>query len=471
MHRQIWSTTIVLLLCSSGALAESEAERIDLSPRRAANDLTRVSIEIEAGGHTLIPQEAAADAKQAEAKPTEEKLPMSVTAKLKYDERCVTPLTGEVAPGTPLAVRYYNEAEAVIKVDDSGRKPKLAGDRKLIAVESGVDRPVLFCIDGPLSREQFDLIDVVGDTSSYDRLLPTTEVAKDDNWSNDAMAMGPLLTLDSVAVCEVKSVLESFNASFAKVRFAGTVQGTADGAATEVEVRGVYLYSRSEGRISRLNLAVRERRSIGDATPGFDAVAKLQIQVEQLTKSEHLDDATVERLASAKRATGNDLVYESGPLGFRLKHDRHWYITSEQRESVVMRRVEQGDLIAQCTLTALPPKSAGRQTSLEQFQQDVTYSLGKSFGELVSSRQWQNSAGLYCYELVIRGFVQEVPVEWHYYLIAPESGNRISAAITLEKPMVDRLGQTDRELIESLELLPRTPAVQTATKSSPNKAK
>ena len=136
-----------------------------------------------------------------------------------------------------------------------------------------------------------------------------------------------------------------------------------------------------------------------------------------------------------------------------------------------MRRVDRGDLVAQCTLTALPPKSAGRQTSLEQFQKDVTYSLGKSFGEMVSSRQWQNAAGLYCYELVARGIVEEVPVEWHYYLLAPESGDRVSVAVTLEKPMVERIGKADRDLVESLELFPRMPAAQTAAKPKAAKSK
>ena len=108
----------------------------------------------------------------------------------------------------------------------------------------------------------------------------------------------------------------------------------------------------------------------------------------------------------------------------------------------------------------LPSKSAGRQTSLEQFQKDVTYSLGKSFGELVSSRQWQNAAGLYCYEVVVRGLVEELPVEWHYYLLAPESGPRVSVAVTIEKPMLDRVANADRELVESLQLFPAMPAGQ-----------
>jgi hypothetical protein len=247
---------------------------------------------------------------------------------------------------------------------------------------------------------------------------------------------------------------------------AGLVQGTADGAATELELRAVYLYDRQLQRVTRLNMAVREKRSIGGATPGVDAVAKLQISVESLKTADKLDDATVAKATAVNRTPGRDLLYESGPLGLRFEHDRHWFVTSEQRETVTMRRVEGGDLVAQCTLAALPSKSAGRQTSLAQFQKDVTYSLGKSFGEMVSSREWQNAAGLYCYELVARGFVEEVPVEWHYFLLAPESGERVSAAITLEKTMVDRIGQADRTLVESIQLFPRMPAVQAAKRAT-----
>jgi hypothetical protein len=147
-----------------------------------------------------------------------------------------------------------------------------------------------------------------------------------------------------------------------------------------------------------------------------------------------------------------------------VKHDRQWYTTGEGREAITFRRVDGGDLAAQCTFTSLPAKSEGRQTSLEQFQKDIQYNLGKNFGELVSSRQWQNAAGLYCYEVVARGFVEELPVEWHYYLAAPASGPRLSVVVTIEKPMVDRVASADRDLVESLQLFPATPAAKVASR-------
>jgi hypothetical protein len=320
----------------------------------------------------------------------------------------------------------------------------------------------LYSPDGPLPREQLDLIDVVGNSLFADQLLPGEPVANGDSWDNDASVIGPFLGLDSVAVCEVKSVLDEHNAGFAKVRLAGVVHGMTEGAATELEVRALYLFDRRLRRVARLNLAVREKRSVGAATPGLEAVAKLQMKIEPIKASPQLTDEVLTKAIGGERIPTRDVLYEAPPLGFRIRHDRQWFVTGEQRESIMLRRVDRGDLVAQCTLTALPPKSAGRQPSLEQFQKDVTFSLGKNFGELVSSREWQNAAGHYCYELVARGVVEEVPVEWHYYLVAPESGHRVSAAVTIEKTMVERLAGADRDLVESLELFPRMPVAQTA---------
>ena len=243
-----------------------------------------------------------------------------------------------------------------------------------------------YCPDGPLSREQLDLVDVVGDSICINRLLPKQPVAEGESWANDATVMGPLLTIDTVAVCEVQCILDEFNENYAKIRLSGDVHGTADGAATQQEVRGVYLFDRKLHRITRLNLAVREKRSIGGATPGIDAVAKVQVKIDPIETSSHLSDEVVAKSTNAARTPLRDLSFESPTLGFRVKHDRQWYVTAERREAVTFRRVDGGDLVAQCTLTALPPKSAGRQTSLEQFQKDITFSLGKNFGELVSSQ-------------------------------------------------------------------------------------
>jgi hypothetical protein len=451
------------------------AAPIDLAPLVPADSLTHVTVQLDAGGHTLVSANDSTAEKESstaekestngKGKASEQKLPLSVVAKLAYDERRLGDASKTDA-GAPLAIRYYDSAEAVIKVEAGGRAPKLSDDARLVVLGQSDRRPTLCGPGTPLSREQLDLIDVVGNPYSADRLLPTKPVAEGDSWANDATVMGPLLALDTVAVCEVKSVLEEFNADHAKVRFAGTVHGTVDGAATQQDVRGVYLVSRKLRRVSRLNLAIHETRAIGAATPGLDLVAKVQVTITPLKKSEHLGDDVVAKITRQNRSARPDLTFEAPTLGFRVRHDRAWYMTAEGREAVTFRRVDNGDLVAQCTLTVLPAKTEGRQTSLDQFQKDVTFNLGKSFGELVSARQWQNAAGLYCYEVVARGLVEELPVEWHYYLAAPQSGPRVSVVVTIEKPMVERLATADRDLVESLQMFPALTPAKTASNPS-----
>jgi len=154
-------------------------------------------------------------------------------------------------------------------------------------------------------------------------------------------------------------------------------------------------------------------------------------------------------------------LFESPTLGFRAKHDRQWYVTAERREAVTFRRVDGSDLVAQCTVTALPPKSAGRQTSLEQFQKDITFSLGKNFGELVSSSQFQNTAGLFCYEVVARGSSRSCRSNGTTICSPGKRQPRLRRRHD-RKPMLERVASADRELVESLQLFPATPVAQTA---------
>ena len=473
----------MILLAATPARA---ADTIDLSPRFEPKQTMRVSINFEAGGNALVrttangepaspglslPKSAGGGATpgaigsassgatgSASALPapaTQQQLPVSVTATLQYDERLLVPVrtAQQLQPGAPIAVRHYNQAEATIKVDKGGVAPRLADNRRVIVVEHQPTRPMLYSPAGPIPRDELDLVDILGNTTVLDQLLPTKPVAQGDSWPTDQNTMAALLTFDTVSVCEMESVLEEFNASFAKIRVAGVVHGTADGTPTEQEVRAVALFDRRLGRIARLNIAAREKRSIGAATPGLDAVARLQIKLEPAPAATELTDAAIAAAARTRRAA-NDVLLEVPGMGIRLVHDRQWFLTAQNRQAVTLRRLDRGDVVGQCTITALAPKSPGQQGPLEQFQRDIVQSLGPNFGEMVSSRQWMSSRRHYCYGVIARGTVQEVPIEWHHYLVAQETGHRVSVAVTIQGGQAARLGQADRALVEALELFP-----------------
>jgi hypothetical protein len=448
---------------------------IDLTPRVTADDLAEVTIEIEGGGNMQVRDSEQADAatKDTADKDGVRSLPMSASAKLQYDEHRVAPTSGHAATR---AIRYYKNASAVLKVDDGGSTPKLDDDRRLIVAQ--FDDPQLpggrlsfAAAKGLLTREELDLIDVTGDSLAVDALLPKKPVAVDATWPADPNTMAAILSMDSVAAAEVQNVLDKFNHDFALVRLAGTVVGVADGSTTEMEVRGVYLFDRKLARVTRFNLAVKEKRSIGGATPGVDGVAKLRMNVKPITSSEHLPPATLAALESDKNLRVDRLRLEPDKQGYRICHDRRWFDTSHQRESTTLRCVERGDVLAQCTITSLPPQSAANQTTLEEFERDIRFALKDNFGELVASRQWTNSFGNHCLEVVVRGTMEDVPLEWHYYLVAAADpdiqavANRVSIAVTIQGEMVDRLAAADRQLANAVEFVPQKPSTQTAERN------
>jgi hypothetical protein len=83
------------------------ADTYVLASQRKLNDLSRVKVELEVGGDLKVVD-------QGKVKP----LAMSVVAKIAYDE-----LLFEAAGGQLRAARYYDPAEAVIKIEKGGEKP------------------------------------------------------------------------------------------------------------------------------------------------------------------------------------------------------------------------------------------------------------------------------------------------------------------------------------------------------------
>jgi hypothetical protein len=442
---------------------------IDLTPRVSADNLAEVTIELECGGTVQLrdDKQAGATTTDKTGEPGVQSLPMSVSAKLSYDEHRVASAEDNIATRS---IRYYKNAAAVIKVDKGGTAPKLADERRLVVAQYADSthpggRLSFAAADGYLTREELDLIDVTCDSLAVDGLLPRTPVAPDATWAADPNTMASILSMDSVAAAEVQNVLDKFNHDFALVRIAGTVVGVADGSTTEMEVRGVYLFDRKLSRITRFNLAVKEKRSIGGATPGLDGVAKLRMNVKPITSSEHLPPATLAAVASKHKLSTDVLRLEPEKQGYRVCHDRRWFVTSHQRESTVLRCVDRGDMLAQCTITSLPPQSAANQTTLDEFERDIRFALKEHFGQLVSSREWTNSFGNHCLEVVVRGTMEDVPLEWHYFLVASESGNRVSVAVTIQGEMVKRLATADRQLVNAMELVSAESA--TAARFSP----
>ncbi|MDZ7620847.1 MAG: hypothetical protein U1E05_27910, partial [Patescibacteria group bacterium] len=83
--------------------------------------------------------------------------------------------------------------------------------------------------------------------------------------------------------------------------------------------------------------------------------------------------------------------------------------------------------------------------------------LGDRFDRFVSAGQWANDAKYRVYRVAVAGTAQaevkqtttKVPIEWRYYLVMDDLGRRMAFAITIEAELAARVGDADRELVDS----------------------
>ena len=204
-------TAVTFVALAGSPVGATTESTVDLTPRVAPNELAEVTLELEVGGTMRVPKDRGGNAETDE-------LPMSVAAKLVYDEHRLAPATGSRAVRS---VRWYKDAGATIKVHNDGKTPRLSDARRLIVAENPGGRLVHSSPGGLLEREELDLLDAVGDSLAVDGLLPSEPVGDGATWNADPDVIASLLALDTVASCQVQSVLDKFNADFALVRLAG----------------------------------------------------------------------------------------------------------------------------------------------------------------------------------------------------------------------------------------------------------
>ena len=443
LRRAVNLLSFLLLLSGwfAGATLPAQAESYLLKPSLRNHVTSTVSLSLEMGGELLSQEDGKLQSQ-----------PVSVAGKVLYHERLLkwSPEATELAR----SVRQYEEASATIKVEDVGVQRTLPTNRRALLVEIRDGYVAIDSLSERLTREQLDLVNVVGNSLAIDRLLPGRKIAEGEGWDHDKATVAPLLGMDHVAVCEVRSVVTGESNNQVQIRLAGTVHGTIDGAPTEIELRGAYLFHLDRQRITKFNLAVREKRTASVVVPGLDIVAQVRLTIFPAAKKDQLGADVAAQASDTSRPLRRALLYDGEQLGFRFLHSAAWYITAEQSDVLSLRHLREGDLTAHCNLSTLPPRSAGRETTLEQFERDVRTSIGAHLEKVTASRQWTTSQGNTCLGVVALGKVKEVPVQWRYYLIAAPGLPRVSIALTVEQSLIDKFADADRQLIDSLELFP-----------------
>jgi hypothetical protein len=423
---------LTLLVAAALASPAVAAETVQLASQIKPGSVAHVEMLLEVGGDLKLTEKG--DIKS---------LPMNVVAKMQYDERFATQ-----AEKVKTALRRYTMAEAAIKLDKGAMKPALRADRRTIAVRCDDCRPTLVSLEGPLTGDELELVELPANSLLIDRLLPTEPVTQGQQWKHTDALIAGVLNLDAVSQTDVASTLKEIDATAARVEFSGTVVGAIDGISTTIGLKGRYKFDRQLGRITWLAMLIEEKRSIGHVAPGADVVARLQMTVSPAVGDlKELGDESLTHLDAAFAGANEMLEHSTGDKQFRFLYDRRWHVIDETNEAVALRLVDRGDLVAQCNVSHLQDVEPAKLPTLEQFQDDIRKSLDKNFGRFVHASEKRTTDGLLVYRTVIEGSASDLPILWNYYHVADSLGHHAVYAFTLEQNLTERLADMDEVMI------------------------
>ncbi len=435
---------LTLVLGWAGPKANGQDFLLKANHQQGGASRVKLTLAVNGKLRQVLQTAAKQDGSKPEMLPQPSELRLKVSGQLMYDE-LLGPLTSDSGYASKSA-RYYHHAEAAIEVGGQSGRISLGNDRRFI-VSHATDQPILYAVDGPLTREELDLIVVPGNSLLADQLLPNRSVRIGDDWSNKVDTIAGMLNWTKLTSGKIVSRLEDVKSGLALITIKGSVQGVVDGAESEASIRGEFRYDLNWHRVTWLSLKVRETQQGGPIHPGFDVAAELRMRIEPLDSSRHITADILQTAWSPHPSAQSFLTLEPQAAAFTLTHDRRWQVTRDMPRRTILQCVDDGELLAQLNVSQIARLPDGKELSLDAFQADVREALGDRFREFVSARKSTTQAGYRVLRIDAAGTVGEVPIRWIYYHISDSSGRRAAHVYTFEAERLDRFGTTDEEIV------------------------
>jgi len=382
--------------------------------------------------------------------------PIVVEGRFDYLEMPVT------AAEEPTVERRYAGAAADLRIDGELQRLVLNDDARVVRVVLRGTTPSPHLEEGFLSREEMDLLETPFDPMLIDALRPTGAVAIGDSWEIGGDVTAGLLAIDTVESGGLEATLEAVEDGRATVMLAGIIDGAADGVPTHVTVEGSFtlpVESTADGpitltgRVASVAMTVRERREASHVAPGFDVEARVVVARAAADPAAAQEPAAATVVAPGRRqGVGRPgLVWQRDAAGrYNLVHDERWRVIEDGTEGLVMRLVDRGALVAQCSITALPRSSALSPPTIAEVERDIERSLAGQFSRIEHASEASRSDGVRIVRVVTSGRAGDLPFRWIHHVLTDSAGHRLAVTCMLEEALVKRFGTADRDLVDGI---------------------
>ncbi len=360
------------------------------------------------------------------------------------------------------SVRDFQSAQMVTTVGGHRTEVKLPENATFIVSDGYREGVRHYSPLVKLSRDSLDLLEIPGDPLVLAALLPPNAVEVEDEWKPSDWVLQMLTGIEAVETSELKCQLSASNSISAKITFSGKIKGQRFGASTEVEVRGTLIFDLRTSHVARTQAIYKISAGIGTVYPGLDIEVTSNLVRNVSEEKGRLTDAIVEDVPLDPSENMKQLTFEAPPWGVTIEHGRGWHLFNSVMEGAnqvaIFRLVEHGSLVCQCNFSPLLKAAPGEITPLEQFEADIQKSLGKAFKSVIKSEQLPTENGKQILRVAVEGEHEVkgqkgsalIPMTWIYYIVADRTGQQLSFVFAVESPLVEQLGDRDREIVKNL---------------------
>lgn len=373
-------------------------------------------------------------------------------ALLEYPERILAVGADGLASRS---ARYYEDARAKFVVGNHEDPRQLRVPLRLMIAESTPNGLEHFSPAGPMTSDERELLEDVLDTTRLPGLLPRAPIAVGGTFAPEPNILVALCGLKHFIASTVEGKLESMDAASAVLRFAGEVHGLALGTEVKCKIDATVNYDVPSGFIESVVWTQTDSRGPSPISPPGTFEVKISIQRKR-EASPRLSDAEVARIEGSLKNPVKLLVFNDPQQRFRFLHDRHWHVTMQTPERSVLRRMNDGDFVAQLNITAVEPSVSRAKMTPEQLQAMVEQAGGWRIEEVVRTDSISTDAGAELQLVVASGTSGKLKLNQRHYLATLASGRQVIFSFLVEPQNEAKLGSEDMSLVHTVEFPSQT---------------
>lgn len=419
-----------LLLAAGPAVGQS----VTLAEAVEPGDVFQYDLTLAVNGQMKVERDGKTDA-----------VPVAATAAHSFAER---------VEGVGRVVRLYASATSAGDTGLDRTVRTLSPERRLVVARRTADGTLHYSPDGPLRRDELELVAEHFDTLALPSLLPPGPVAVNATWPIPADAVRSLLHFDGPAKGALVGTLTAVTDAAATFTVAGTAEGSEAGALVKATVAATATFDRVTNRLVALQWRQTDERGQGPASPAADITAAVTVKRTPLAAEP--PELTAGRAKVPADAGPTPLMtalrYADDKGRYSLVHDRAWHVVGRTDDHLVLRLLDQGEFVAQATVTAWKKAAPGGHLSADEFKAVLGQLPGWEPAGTTADGPVPTDAGRWLYRVGMRGKQDGLAVAQTFYALAGPGGDQVLVTVLARPEAAAKVGTRDLALVNAIEL-------------------